>query len=112
MDNRVKKWLMDILVSINDIHEFIGNQKDFSSYEKNKMLKRAVERELEIIGEAANRIKKANSSIELTFADKIIGLRNKVAHEYVVIDDAIIWDVVHLFLPGLKEEVDFYFNQE
>ena len=59
MDNRVKKWLMDILVSINDIHEFIGNQKDFSSYEKNKMLKRAVERELEIIGEAANRIKKS-----------------------------------------------------
>lgn len=112
MDNRTKKWMMDILVSIADINEFIGSQNDFSSYEKNKMMKRAVERELEIIGEAVNRIKKADSNIELTYADKIIGLRNKVAHEYDVIDDAIIWDVVHLYLPGLKEEVDYYFNQE
>ena len=110
MDSRIKKWLMDILVSINELHEFVGTKTDFAVYEKNKMMKRAVERELEIIGEAVNRIKKTNSAVELTFAEKIIGLRNKVAHEYDVIDDAIIWDVVNLYLPGLKEEVEFYIN--
>jgi uncharacterized protein with HEPN domain len=110
MDNRIIKWLTDILVSINEVNEFIGTKPDFEIYEKNKMMKRAVERELEIIGEAVNRIKKKNSAIELSFAEKIIGLRNKVAHEYDVIDDAIIWDVVNLYLPGLKEEVEFYIN--
>lgn len=102
---------MDILVSINEVNEFVGTKTDFAMYEKNKMMKRAVERELEIIGEAVNRIKKSNSTIELTFAEKIIGLRNKVAHEYDVIDDAIIWDVINLYLPGLKEEVEFYSNK-
>ena len=102
---------MDILSSIEEMEGFVREATDFSSYENNKMMKRAVERELEIIGEAVNRIKKANNTIELTFAEKIIGLRNKVAHEYDVIDDAIIWDVVHLYIPGLKEEEQYYLQK-
>ena len=52
----MKKFLYDIKVSIDSIEEFIGSDRDFLVYEKNKMLRRAVEREFEIIGEAMNRI--------------------------------------------------------
>lgn len=57
MDERILKWLFDIKMSIDEINEFFHNEeKDFFKYQNNVMLKRAVERNLEIIGEAINRI--------------------------------------------------------
>jgi len=55
------------------------------------MLKRAVERELEIIGEAINRIDSIDSSIHITSKKQIISMRNRVIHGYDKIDDEIIW---------------------
>ena len=57
MDERILKWLFDIKISIDEINEFFHNEeKDFFKYQNNLMLKRAIERNLEIIGEAINRI--------------------------------------------------------
>lgn len=56
MQFEIKKYLYDILTSIISINEFIGENKDFNYYKSNKLLRRAVERELEIIGEAANKL--------------------------------------------------------
>lgn len=57
MDERILKWLFDIKMSIDEINEFFHNEeKNFFKYQNNVMLKRAVERNLEIIGEAINRI--------------------------------------------------------
>jgi hypothetical protein len=57
MDERILKWLYDIQFSINEIDAFFNEvEKDFFQYKSNTMLKRAVERNLEIIGEAVNRI--------------------------------------------------------
>ena len=59
MDERILKWLFDIKMSIDEINEFFPNEeKDFFKYRNNLMLKRAVERNLEIIGEASKNIER------------------------------------------------------
>jgi len=70
------------------------------------LLRRGIERELEIIGEAANRILKIDSSIEIDNARKIVDLRNWVIHGYDKVDDVIIWGIVSRQLPNLKIQVE------
>lgn len=56
MELKIQKYLYDIIISINSIYEYLGEDKNFNKYKENKLLRRAVERELEIIGEASNLI--------------------------------------------------------
>jgi len=56
MDNKVNAWLEDILRSIDEIFEFIAEKQDFSEFKEDLKTKKAVERNIEIIGEAINRI--------------------------------------------------------
>lgn len=58
MQHEVLKYLHDIKESIDSITEFLGDTRDFELFQSNKLLKRGIERELEIIGEATNRILK------------------------------------------------------
>jgi len=62
-----------------------------------------VARNLEIIGEAANRLpddfKEKHSSVEW---HKVVGLRHRIIHEYFGIDLQIIWQIVHMDLPALR----------
>ena len=111
MQNDIKKYLYDILVSVNSIFEYLGDQRDFSVYEKNKLLRRAIEREFEIIGEATNRILKIDSKFPIKSAERIISLRNYVIHGYDKVDNVIIWGIISRDLPELKEEVDKLLNQ-
>jgi uncharacterized protein with HEPN domain len=77
-----------------------------SIYLKNKMLRRAIEREFEIIGEAMNRIDKLDSSIKISAKVQIIGMRNRVIHSYDKVDDEIVWGTIIRHLPVLKAEVE------
>lgn len=56
MQREVLRYLVDIQESICSICDYLGDKQDFSNYQSSKLLRRAVERELEIIGEAVNRI--------------------------------------------------------
>ncbi len=69
------------------------------------MVRRAVEREFEIIGEAMNALLKADDSIQITSAERIIGMRNRVIHGYDKIDNGLVWGTIKKHLPVLKEEV-------
>jgi Uncharacterized conserved protein len=89
MDEMVKKYLFDIQQSLVSIETFIGDKKDFSAYMQNKMLRRAVEREFEIMGEAMNKLDKVDPAIPISSKKQIIGLRNRVIHGYDKIDDEI-----------------------
>ncbi len=51
MKNEIKKYLFDIKESVDSIESYLGERRDFNNYLNNKMLRRAVEREFEIIGE-------------------------------------------------------------
>ena len=71
-----------------------------------KMLRRAVEREFEIIGEAMNRIEKIDSTINISRKKQIISMRNRVIHGYDKIDNEIIWGTIVRHLPTLKTEIE------
>jgi uncharacterized protein with HEPN domain len=105
MDNEIKKYLFDIKNAIDSIEDYLGSKRNFSIYSSNKMLRRAIEREFEIIGEAVNRIDKLSPGIEITSKKKIISMRNHVIHGYDKIDDGIIWGTIVKHLPTLKSEV-------
>lgn len=114
MDERILKWLYDIKIAIDEIDSFfIDEKKDFFNYKKNKMRKRAVERNLEIIGEATNRIIKREPSFtsKIKDANAIIGLRNQVIHAYDNISDETIWAIITNHLPLLKKEVAFLLKE-
>lgn len=107
MDERILKWLYDIKLSIEEIEGFFNDfPEDFNRYSSNIMLKRAVERNLEIIGEAVNRIIKKDPNFPLRNSKRIIGLRNQIIHSYDNISDENIWGVIQKHLPLLKEEVN------
>ena len=111
MKPEVKRYLYDIKTSIDSIYEFIGNNTELSDYQNDKLLRRAVERELEIIGEAMNRIMKVAPEIEIENARQIVDTRNWVIHGYDSVDDIIIWGIITLHLPKLKEEVESLLKQ-
>lgn len=106
MDHEIKKYLFDIQESIDSIQKYLGDKRDFKVYMSNKMLRRAVEREFEIIGEAMSRIDKLDSNIEISSKRQIISMRNRVIHGYDKIDNEIIWGTIVRHLPALKIEID------
>ncbi|MFW6096342.1 MAG: DUF86 domain-containing protein [Bacteroidota bacterium] len=106
MPHRIEKYLYDIKESIDSIEEYLGDERDFFQYQKNKLLRRGIERELEIIGEAINRILKINPDIEIPEARRIVDLRNWVIHGYDKVDDVIIWGIISRDIPKLKKQVE------
>lgn len=109
MDERILKWLYDIKLAVEEIEQYFEkNDKNFFEYQKNIMLKRAIERDLEIIGEAVNRIIKRDDSFikKISNAKAIIGLRNQVIHAYDNISDENIWSILINHLPKLMLDID------
>jgi len=105
MELEIKKYLFDIKESIESIEKYLGEKRDFTIYIENKMLRRAIEREFEIIGEAMTRIDKLKCSIEITSKRQIIDMRNRVIHGYDKIDNEIVWGTIVRHLPTLKMEI-------
>ena len=91
MTDKERKYLSDILVSINHILSFTNDVVDFEQYKDNFLIKSAVERHLSIIGEAVNRFLKESRENELVHSRQIVNLRNRLVHSYDNIDDRIIW---------------------
>lgn len=107
MDNTIKTWLYDILSSINEIESyFIDTPKLFEVYQNDLRTKRAVERNIEIIGEAMSRILKENNHIEISNSRKIVDVRNRIIHGYDSVSDDVIWGIVIKNLPVLQKEVE------
>jgi len=106
MKDETKKYLTDISVSINSIYEYLGEKRNFFEYLQNKLLRRGVERELEIIGEAMKRILQVESQIVIQNSKRIVSTRNWVIHNYDKVDDVIVWAIINNDLPKLKIEVE------
>jgi uncharacterized protein with HEPN domain len=105
MRHEIKKYLFDIKTSIDSIEEFLGPKRNFFVYQENKLLKRAIEREIEIIGEAVKRILTIDPDIRIQNARRIVDTRNWVIHNYDKVDDVILWSIVINHLPKLKSEI-------
>ena len=112
MDDTIKTWLYDILSSINEIESyFIETPKMFEIYQNDLKTKRAVERNIEIIGEAMSRIRKENSEIEISNSRKIVDVRNRIIHGYDSVSDDVIWGIVIRNLPVLQKEVEILLDE-
>ncbi len=107
MDDTVKTWLYDILSSINEIESyFVDTPKLFEIYQNDLKTKRAVERNIEIIGEAMSRILKEDNRIQISNSKKIVDVRNRIIHGYDSVSDDVIWGIVIKNLPVLQKEVE------
>lgn len=102
MSSRLPKHLFDALKAARLAREFIG-ELSLDAYAANTLVRSAVERQLEIVGEACQRMLKVEPSLrdrvpELGVA---IGLRNRIIHAYDRVEHAIVWDTVVKDLPSL-----------
>ncbi len=108
MKREIKKYLFDINTSIDSVFEYLGGERNFLEYQRNKLLRRGIEREIEIIGEATNRILKIDPDFKISNARQIVDARNWVIHGYDKVDDVVIWGIISNHLPKLKIEVEEY----
>jgi len=100
------KYILDIESIINEIdaiRERVGD--DFSKFGEDVILKRAAERDLEIIGEAVRNLVTIDPKIEISSIKKIIGMRNLISHAYDSIEAEIVWGIIQKDIPILKNEV-------
>ena len=112
MDIEIKTWLYDILNAINEIEGFFSDRpKSFEAHKSDLRTRRAVERNIEIIGEALNRILNKDSLFHLSNARKIVDTRNRIIHGYDSVSDDIIWSIVINHLPILNTEVANLLNE-
>ena len=106
MTERILKSLFDIKLAIDEIESFLPDENlELSDYKSNLLLKRAIERNFEIIGEAMNRILNEDPDFPIPEAYRIVGLRNQIIHGYDSVSDENIWAIIINHLPGLKEKV-------
>lgn len=101
-----RKLLTDIRNAISSIDEHLEGNRNYQEFLDSKTKRRAVERELEIIGEAVSKLLKINPDIQISFARQIVDLRNKVIHAYDNVNTVIIWKVVMKDIPVLESEVN------
>lgn len=105
MELEIKTWLTDIDKSIDEIYSFLPSETDFFEFRNDLKTKKAIERNLEINGEALNRTLKLSPTISITDSRKIVDTRNRIIHNYDNVTDDIIWSIVIRSLPKLKTEV-------
>ena len=109
MDSYVRDLLSDIVRSIDEIHEFSAGLtiEDFKQYLSNKMMRRAIERDLIIIGEAMHDIVKVDHTrvMRIKNSRRVIELRNDVVHSYDDLANEKIWNFIWKELPYLRKEV-------
>ena len=106
MTDKSKKYLSDILIAIDLIEKFTVDISDFNIYQEDLKTQSAVERQLAIIGEALNQLRKINPNLEIENDRQIIGFRNRLVHAYDSIDNSIVWAIINRHLIKLKEEIE------
>lgn len=107
MQLEAKKCLYDIQQAADLLAQFV-TAKQFSDYQREPMLRLAVERGLTIIGEALSKLTKIDALLAARFSEhrSIIAFRNILVHAYAEVDDRIVWDIVETELPLLRREAD------
>jgi len=111
MQPDAEKYLLDILDAASDIAEFTEGIS-FDEYHQNKLIKAAVERKFEIIGEAMSRLRKElpATAEKIHEHEKMIAFRNLVIHGYDIVSDPLVWDVIQQKLPSLASDVTKLLN--
>jgi uncharacterized protein with HEPN domain len=106
MQPKVLKYILDIQSIIEEIEAIKTKaNNNFISFKSDIILQRAIERDLEIIGEAIRKIIENDPSISISSAKNIIGLRNIISHAYDSVEPEMIWGIIQNNIPLLAEEI-------
>lgn len=106
MQPKLLKYILDIESVIEEIETIKQKSKgDFVIFSGDIILQRAVERDLEIIGEAIRKMIKINPDIQITAARNIIGLRNIISHAYDSVEPELLWSIIQKNIPVLAQEI-------
>ena len=107
MNDHTKKLLVDVLESGRSVRGWCRH-RTFAEYEADRQLRRAVEREFEIIGEALHRIARLDPDTagHIGELSRIVAFRNRIIHGYDTVDDATVWGIVDRHLPQLLARVE------
>lgn len=113
MTDSVKKRLLDAFRACEAIHRFVDGLT-FQEYERDLKCRSAVERQLEIIGEALGQAVKEDERVEKSIPEipRIVALRNRVIHGYDSVDDEIVWDIVQNKVPMLRTELRKHLDED
>lgn len=101
----IRVCLKDIELAIAEIYSFLPERRNFVDFQKDLKTRKAVERNIEIIGEAMNRILKTDPNILVDDSRKIVDTRNRFIHGYDSISVDILWLIVVKHLPVLEKQV-------
>jgi len=93
-----------VILEIESFKSLVEN--NFQIYITKLVVKRAVERDLEIIGEAVKKLLMLEPKIKIESSRKIIGLRNMISHAYDTIEDELIWGIIQKDIPRLLDEIE------
>lgn len=102
----VRGYLFDIVQACELLTRFTQG-KTFADYQADPMLRSAVERQFEIIGEALASVLHANPSLttKITDSARIVAFRNRLIHGYATVSDEVVWGVLEGDLSTLHREV-------
>ncbi len=102
-----KKYLYDVQQAAILITDFTKG-KSFADYQRDAMLRSAVERQFEVIGEALAQLARLDDELAARIAEhkRIIAFRNILIHGYADVDERVVWDVAETKLPRLLQEVE------
>ena len=111
-----RERVLKALEDVQDCAAFVvaaSEGKDLAYYRRDRLFRQAVERNLEIIGEAIGRISRydAETAARISEHHRIIGFRNRLIHGYDVLDDSLVWETVKTDVPMLLSEVEELLNE-
>lgn len=106
LPDRTLKYILDIESIIAEIEEVkLSVSNNFELFRNDLKATRSIERQLEIIGEAANKINQINPSIKISGIKGIISLRNYIIHSYDTVDHQILWGIIQKDIPVLAKDL-------
>lgn len=107
MDENILKYLEDVRLACLDVEQFFVNYPNrFDVFSNDRLMIRDVERSVEIMGEAINRILKREPDFILPNARAIVQTRNRVIHSYEKVENEFLWGLVKRHIPELKKDVE------
>jgi uncharacterized protein with HEPN domain len=106
MNDETKRRLLDAAEACRAIQKFSAGT-DYESFVGDELLRAALERKFEILGEALNRADQSDPELadRLPELRRIIGMRNRIIHGYDAVDEEILWDAVEFKAPALSEQI-------
>lgn len=112
MSSEASKRLLDAACACEAIAGFTAG-KSFADYEADHLLRSAVERQFEIVGEALGKAMKAAPALarDMPEVPRIVAFRNRLIHGYDSVDDELVWNIVQTKLAALEKMLRLWLTE-